>query len=240
MPTARPSSTRVVSTISRSTLPWPSIATGRRKNSKWIVTGLSDRSAAAKARRWPTVLRRPGFERRVGLDGRQVGGADQRLGARQMAELAGLLGGEARLMRPAPPDDMDVADARAVEQIVGVRRDIGFVQFGARLGEDARAIDRDVAVADDRGAVMAERYVEDRRNRGGRCTSRRTPPSRRRRADRRRGCRAGGRAVRRWKARRRRTVASVRRCGRRFRRSHCRRSARLRPGSSRHSVCSPP
>ena len=105
-------------------------------------------------------LAQPGIERRVAAPVGQVGGVDDRPGPRQLAEFARLLRREARLVRSATPDDMDVAHSAGTQRAARMGGEVGVRQLGGRLGEEPGAVDRDVAVADHRDARMRERHVE--------------------------------------------------------------------------------
>ena len=50
--------------------------------------------------------------------------------------------------------------ADVVERVERVADDVRAVELGAGLGQDARAIERDIAVADDRRVGAAERRIE--------------------------------------------------------------------------------
>ena len=142
---------------------------------------------SAKPRSMVTDLRRPGLERLVGFDRREIGGVDDRHGGFEMAELAKLLGSHRDLVRAAAAEDGDGADRAScrARRARGRRCPSLRTRRGSSTGSArsrarhcrCRPPPRGCRRAADRG----------RRNRDGRCTSRRTRPSRRRRANPRPG-----------------------------------------------------
>ncbi len=87
---------------------------------------------------------------------RQIGGPQHRLRAHQMAKLPGFLGGKAGLMRPAPADNMHIAHGATAQHAQRMVGDIGARQLLGGLGQDARTINRHIAVADDRRAMVRQ------------------------------------------------------------------------------------
>ena len=77
-----------------------------------------------------------------------------------MAELAQFLGRHGDLMRPAPAEDGHSPDRGPVERIQRMPDDVRPFEFVARLRQDPRAIERDIAVADNHGIRAVERRIE--------------------------------------------------------------------------------
>lgn len=87
----------------------------------------------------------------LGLGLREHGGVDAREGdALEVHQLAQLLRREARLARPAPADDRDVLDVAPPERVHDVCRQPVRLEARRVREQDARNVERDVAVADDR------------------------------------------------------------------------------------------
>src|SRR6185312_1793455 len=89
------------------------------------------------------------FERLIGFDRREVAQIDFRNRGFEMAELAQLLGGHGDLVRAAAAEDGDGADGGAVERVERMANDVGALELVPGLGQDPRAIERDIARADD-------------------------------------------------------------------------------------------
>lgn len=63
-------------------------------------------------------------------------------------------------MRPAPTEDDDAADRGALERVERVQHDVAALEFGGRLGEDSRDVERDIAHPDDHRRLAREVGVE--------------------------------------------------------------------------------
>ena len=100
------------------------------------------------------------LERLVGLERRKIAEVDDRQGRFEMAELAQFLGSHGDLVRAAAAEDRDGPDRRRVERVERVADDVRSFELAARLRQDPRAIERDIAVADDRRVRAGERRIE--------------------------------------------------------------------------------
>ncbi len=105
-------------------------------------------------------MRRPGSSGSSASTRREVGWIDDRHRGFEMAELAQLLGGHRDLVRPAAAEDGDGSDRRTVERVERMADDVRPFELVPRLRQDARAIERDIAVADHRRVRAAERRIE--------------------------------------------------------------------------------
>ena len=105
-------------------------------------------------------LAHAGFEQRVVALVGQIGGVDARAGAFEMAQLAQLLRCHRDLVRAAAAENVDVPDIARREQVARMGDDVAASELGGSLGEDARDIERDIAIADHRDAGAVERRVE--------------------------------------------------------------------------------
>ena len=99
----------------------------------------------------------PLFELRqaCGIEG-EVCGIHHRIAVRELAQLPKLLGRELGLCGPAPPDQMDLADAAFGQTVEGVLGDVGVLELVHRLRQDAAHVDRHVALADDGYDLLGE------------------------------------------------------------------------------------
>src|SRR3546814_4588224 len=64
------------------------------------------------------------------------------------------------LVRPAPAGDVDMPHPAGRERGARVGDDVAAREFGRRLGEDARDVERDIAIADHRDAGRIKRRVQ--------------------------------------------------------------------------------
>ena len=89
----------------------------------------------------------------------EVGGVDDHVDVAErlrVAEFTQFQRGERRLQRAAPADDHDFLHAAGVQRLQRVVGDVGVSQHVGVGDQDARDVQRDVAVADDDGAAARE------------------------------------------------------------------------------------
>src|SRR6185369_5766474 len=101
-----------------------------------------------------------GLERLIGFDRREVGRVDDRHRGLEMTELAKFLWSHGDLVRPAAAEDGDRPNDGFVERVEGVADDVRAFELMPRFREDAGAVERDVAVADDHGLLAVEWRIE--------------------------------------------------------------------------------
>ena len=109
-----------------------------------------------------TDLRMPGSSASSASTGGKSAMSTTGDGRFEMAELAQFLGRHGDLVRPAPAEDGDRPDRRCVERVERVADDVRSFELVPRLRQDSRAVERDIAVADDRGVGAVQRRVEVR------------------------------------------------------------------------------
>ena len=80
---------------------------------------------------------------------RQIRSIDPRAGARQVAHLAQFFGRHRDLVRSAPAENDDLLGLCVFEQIERMIDDIAAGKLRTLLGQNARDVQRDVAIADD-------------------------------------------------------------------------------------------
>ena len=180
--------------------------------------GLSDRADGGETAQDRDRLALARLERVVGFERREVGDVDDGRRGFEMAELAQFLGSHRDLVRPATAENRDGADRRMVERVERMADDVRPFELVAGLGQDPRAVERDIAVADHRRVGAAERRVEV-----GEIGMAVIPADELGRADDagqdlRRECRACGRAARRSQGSPRHKARAIRRPKRRARR----------------------
>ena len=139
----------------RSTRSSPCSSTGEVRNRSTIRFGLPVRLARRVLAQDPHVLARglvalvgvePRLRRLVQLEVRRV---DDHVRLLQLAELQQLRIREGRLRRPAAAEDHDLLDGVGGQQVDRVVGGVGLAQLVGAQREHPRAVDRDVAVADD-------------------------------------------------------------------------------------------
>ncbi len=98
-----------------------------------------------------------GFKVRIKVGRRQVAQLDDRRRTLQMPEFAKFLGRHRYLVRPATSKDRDRRQLRILQRVERMRCDIRSGELHCRLRQNARHVERDIAVPDDHRPRPIER-----------------------------------------------------------------------------------
>ena len=97
---------------------------------------------------------------RIGGLLRQIGRVDARAGRFQPSQFTQLLGRHGNLMRAAAAQYGDAARVRLLQRGERMADDITVIEFGHRLGQDPRHVERDIAIADNHDIAPVQRRIQ--------------------------------------------------------------------------------